>query len=571
MWEEIRLSSLGVIDEAALDLDPGLTVITGETGAGKTMVVSALNLLRGRRAESTLVRQGAKRSRVEARLDTSAIEGIADAALEAGGEVEEGSLIVGRTVSAEGRSRAFVGGASVPASVLGAISERAVAVHGQSDQNRLLRTDAQRGALDQFAGAAVADLLTEFTPAYERLRAVEREIAELTTNAQERARELDLLRFGLTEIDEVAPEAGELDALVAEEDRLANAEALVTSAHAAHVRLTGDAESAEPGADAAGLVAGAQSALDAAAGHDTELERLASRVAEIGYLIADTSAELGAYADSVEADPVRLDGVQSRRAAITALLRKYGTTVDDVLGWADDARKRSGELDGDDDRIDGLSTERDELTARLLDLGVRLRAARGEAAERLTKLVDAELTELAMPHAHVEVSVDGPGEPSAADLTPHGLDSVEIGFAANRGSPALPLNKGASGGELSRVMLALEVVLADTSTVPTLVFDEVDAGIGGKAAVEVGRRLARLARSAQVIAVTHLPQVAAFADRHYRVVKSDDGTVTTSGISMLDADARVEELSRMLAGLEGSATAEAHARELLDLATQTRH
>ncbi|UPK73193.1 DNA repair protein RecN [Nocardioidaceae bacterium SCSIO 66511] len=568
MWEEIRLSSIGVIDEAALDLDPGLTVITGETGAGKTMIVSALNLLRGRRAESTLVRQGAKRSRVEARLDTSGIDGVADAALEAGGEVEEHCLIVGRTVSAEGRSRAFVGGASVPASVLGAISERAVAVHGQSDQNRLLRAGAQRAALDQFAGTDIADLLAEYTPSYQRLRVVETEIDELTTNAQERARELDLLRFGLAEIDEVSPEPGELDSLVADEDRLANAEALVTAAHEAHVRLSGDAESAEPGADATALVAGAQAALDVVREHDSELERLAGRVAEIGYLIADTSAELGAYTDSVEVDPARLDTVQQRRAQITALLRKYGNTVEDVLAWADDARARSGELDGDDDRISGLVGEREDLTTRLLELGVRLADARRSAAERLGKLVDAELSELAMPHAHVDVAVETPDEPTAGDLTPHGLDTVEIGFAANKGADPLPLNKGASGGELSRVMLALEVVLADTSTVPTLVFDEVDAGIGGKAAVEVGRRLSRLARNAQVIAVTHLPQVAAFADRHYRVVKSDDGTVTTSGISRLDADARIEELSRMLAGLEGSATAEAHARELLELAAQ---
>ena len=568
MWNEIRLSSLGVIDEAELDLDPGLTVVTGETGAGKTMIVSALNLLRGRRAESSLVRQGASRSRVEARLDTTTLDGVADAAREAGGEVEDDALIVGRTVSAEGRSRAFVGGASVPASVLGAISEQAVAVHGQSDQNRLLRADAQRRALDQFAGEQVAKPMTEYAPAYARLREVTRQIEELTTNAQERARELDLLQFGLAEVDEVAPEPGELEALVAEEDRLAHSEALVTAAHDAHVRLTGDAESTETGADATDLVAGAQAALDQVREHDAEIDRLATRVAEIGYLMADAAAELGAYADAVEVDPARLATVQDRRAAITGLLRKYGSTVDDVLVWADEARARSEELGGDDSRIDELTAERDSLITRMLDLAVVIGDARRDAADRLSGLVDDELTELAMPHARLEVRVDRPDEPGVEELSAHGVDTVEMALAANRGSPALPLTKGASGGELSRVMLALEVVLADTSTVPTLVFDEVDAGIGGKAAVEVGRRLARLAGTAQVIAVTHLPQVAAFADRHYQVVKSDDGTVTTSGITLLEGDARVEELSRMLAGLEGSATAEAHARELLDLAAQ---
>src|SRR5699024_6427746 len=288
-------------------------------------------------------------------------------------------------------------------------------------------------------------------------------------------------------------EPGELEALIAEEDRLAHAEALVTAAHEAHVRLTGDAESTEVGADATGLVAGAQSALDQVRAHDAELDRLAGRVAESGYLLADAAAELGAYADAVEVDPARLEVVQNRRADITSLLRKYGSTVDDVLAWADDARQRSTELDGDDSRIGELSDERDALTSRLLDLAATIGAARRDAAAKLGGLVDDELAALAMPHARVEVRVDTPQAPTLEDLTPSGVDSVEIALAANRGAPALPLTKGASGGELSRVMLALEVVLADTSTVPTLVFDEVDAGIGGKAAVEVGRRLARLA------------------------------------------------------------------------------
>lgn len=566
MWEEIRLESFGVIDEAALELDPGLTVITGETGAGKTMVVSALNLLRGRRAESSLVRHGAKRSRIEARLRTAGLDGVADAALEAGGELDDDTLIVARTVSAEGRSRAFVGGASVPAGVLGGISERAVAVHGQSDQHRLLRTSAQRRAVDQFAGATVGDLLNEYLPAYDRLRRVSDQIGELTANAQERARELDLLRFGLSEVDAVEPEPGELESLLAEEDRLAHAEALATAAHTAHVRMTGDAAEADTGADATDLVSAAQAALEGVREHDAELDRIASRVAEIGYLVADVSTELGTYAESVEVDPARLQVVQERHAAISGLLRKYGSTIDDVLAWAEDARTRSSELGGDDDRIEKLAAERDQLTTQLLDLGGRLTSARRTAAERLGGLVGAELTALAMPHARLEANVEAAESPTADDLGPYGLDTVELTLAANRGSPALPLAKGASGGELSRVMLALEVVLADTTTVPTLVFDEVDAGIGGKAAVEVGRRLAALARNAQVIAVTHLPQVAAFADRHYRVVKSDDGTVTTSGIAVLDAPARVEELSRMLAGLEGSAAAEEHARELLEVA-----
>lgn len=568
MWEEIRLDSLGVIDEAAIELDPGLTVITGETGAGKTMIVSALNLLRGRRAESSLVRHGAARTRVEARLRTSGLNGVVEAAEQAGGELDDETLIVGRTVSSEGRSRAFVGGASVPAGVLGEISERAVTVHGQSDQNRLLRPAAQRTALDLFAGRPVAKLLTEYEPAYARHREVIAELEDLRTHAQERARELDLLRFGLAEIEEVAPEPGELEGLVAEEDRLANAESLAAAARTAHGLIAGEAEQADAGAAATDLVAGAGAALEPVRGHDAELEAIATRVAELGYLLADASGDLGAYADSIEVDPARLSVIQERRAAITGLLRKYGDTIDDVIAWADDARTRGADLGDDDDRIGALEAERLQLAEQLHGFAGDLGRERKAAAGRLGELVDAELGSLAMPHAHVEVRVDSPDDPQPADLGPHGADTIEFALAANRGGTALPLAKGASGGELSRVMLALEVVLAGTSTVPTLVFDEVDAGIGGKAAVEVGRRLSALARNAQVIAVTHLPQVAAFADRHYRVVKSDDGTVTTSGVSVLDAEERVEELARMLAGLEGSATAEAHARELLELAQQ---
>src|SRR5699024_6743241 len=307
----------------------------------------------------------------------------------------------------------------------------------------------------------------------------------------------------------------------------------------------------------------ARSMVDEVRSHDRRLDALGGRLDEVGFVLTDLASEMASYAQSVDVDPHRLAELQDRRAALVSLTRKYGPGLADVLAWAEDASVRASELAGEGERIDELTAELEELGGELLGLAARLTEVRRSAGTRLAHAVCAELQALAMPHATIEIAVGQPNEPDLAQLTPLGHDQAEILLAANPGAPARPLGKGASGGELSRVMLALEVVLAGRASVPTFVFDEVDAGIGGRAAVEVGRRLARLARHAQVVAVTHLPQVAAFADRHYRVVKSDDGTVTTSGVQLLDRDGRVAELSRMLAGLEGSQSAEQHAGELL--------
>ncbi len=567
MWEEIRLRRLGVIDDASLTLGPGFTAVTGETGAGKTMVVTALALLQGGRADTGLVRHGSGQARVEGTVAVDGLPEVAAMVAEAGGEVEDGSAILARTLTAEGqgRSRAHLGGASVPASVLAALGERLVTVHGQSEQHRLRQPAAQREALDRFAGDPVATLLADYRPAHTRLAQARTELADLTARERERAREADALRLGLDEIAAVNPSAGEDDALRREEDRLAHAEALQSAAAHAHAALAGDAEAAEPGADVTAQAATARSALEGVREHDPELATLADRAAELSYVAADLALDLAAYSEGVEVDPARLAAVQERRAALAALTRKYGPTVDEVLVWSEQASRRLLELESADDTIEALRTEVAALTDTLTALAPQLTAGRTAAADTLSGKVTAELADLAMPHARLRVEVRGTGS-----LGPDGADEVEILFAANPGSPDRPLAKGASGGELSRVMLALEVVLADTVDVPTFVFDEVDAGIGGRAAVEVGRRLARLARRSQVLAVTHLPQVAAFADRHYVVHKSDDGSVTTSGVLSLDSEGRVRELSRMLAGLEESTSAAAHAEELLELAERDR-
>ncbi len=574
----MRIRSLGVIDDAVVELSPGFTAVTGETGAGKTMVVTSLGLLLGGRADPALVRIGAKSAVVEGRISVGAQAPAAIRAEEAGAELDDGALLISRTLSAEGRSRAHVGGRSVPVGLLGELADDLVAVHGQTDQQGLLRPARQRQALDRYAGDAVAVPLAKYTAAHRRLRAVATELEELTTRARERSQEADLLRFGLDEIAAAEPQPGEDTDLAAEAERLGHAEALASAATAAHAALAGNPEDPE-GVDATTLVAGAHRALEAVRSHDQQLATLAERLGEIGILMADVAGELASYADGLDADPLRLAAVEERRAALNHLTRKYGEYGKDivaVLAWSEQSAARLAELDGDDDRIGELTAERDALRAELGELAQALTDARTASAERFAAAVTAELAELAMPHARVTVEIRQTEVAEDADgievggrtvaYGPAGADEVELLLAPHPGAPPRPIAKGASGGELSRVMLAVEVVFAGSDPVPTYLFDEVDAGVGGKAAVEVGRRLARLAKSAQVVVVTHLPQVAAFADRQLLVAKTNDGSVTRSGVTVLEGEERVRELSRMLAGQEDSETARAHAEELLETA-----
>ncbi|HEY1644691.1 MAG TPA: DNA repair protein RecN [Streptosporangiaceae bacterium] len=651
MLEEVRITRLGVIDDAVLEFSGGFNVVTGETGAGKTMVVTGLGLLFGGRADPSRVRPGADRAAVEGRLRVDPDGPVARQVEEAGGDLDDqgSTLLLGRSVSAEGRSRATAGGRSVPVSLLTYLSEDLVAVHGQSDQQQLLRASRQREALDRFAGPKFAGLLGSYQRAYREHQQVQAELTGLTTQARERAREADELRRGLDEVERVSPADGEDTELREEDDRLANADALHSAATSAHEALLGDPSSGSyEAADAVTLLGTARQALEAAAQHDPKLAALGTRVSEAAYLVSDVAAELASYAQSVEADPARLAAVQDRRAELARLIRAYGpgalvagevvapagaepaasaasaagadgphdgapagpdaapaaadgraaggqpaggqpagsepgdqpgsepgagqpgmtrpaSELAAVLAWARAAAARLGELDNDDDKIAELGARAAGLAETVAGLAAQLSQARTRTAERFSAEVTAELAALAMPHAALSVAVT-----PAADFGPHGADEVEIRLAAHPGSPALPLAKGASGGELSRVMLAIEVVFAGADPVPTFVFDEVDAGVGGKAAVEIGRRLARLARLAQVIVVTHLPQVAAFADTHLVVEKSDTGAVVSSGIARLDDEGRVRELSRMLAGLEDSEFGRAHAGELLAAAAAER-
>ncbi|MFL6129750.1 MAG: DNA repair protein RecN [Mycobacteriales bacterium] len=587
MLSEIRIRGLGVIEDVTLELGPGLTVVTGETGAGKTMVVTGLHLLFGGRADPARVRSGSGRAVVDGRLRLPADSPVLARARDAGAEVDEdGELLVSRAIAVEGRSRAFLGGSAVPAGLLGELAEGVLAVHGQSDQLRLLRPAEQRAALDRYAGEPVAALLDRHRAAYGRWQQLAADLADRTARVRELAREADVLRHGLAEVAAVEPRPGEDVALAAEAEKLARSDALRLAARTAHDALAGDpADPAAGAADAAALLGAARRALAHESAADPELAALEKRLDELAYLAADVAAELASYAERTDADPGRLAEVEDRRAALKALTRKYGDrdgTVEEVLGWAAEAGQRLSTLDVSEDALAALAAERDAAGAELTRLAGELSALRAEAAERFGTAVTGELAGLAMPRAAVTVELHrrpATGDTPAVELAgkrvavgPDGVDEVEVLLRPHAGAPPLPIQRGASGGELSRVMLAVEVIFAGADPVPTMVFDEVDAGVAGRAAVEVGRRLARLARDHQVLVVTHLPQVAAYADAHVLVDKADsDGTlVTKSDVRLLDEPGRVRELARMLAGLEGSELGRAHAEELLATAATDR-
>ncbi|HZD37615.1 MAG TPA: DNA repair protein RecN [Actinomycetes bacterium] len=572
MLGELRIRDLGVIDDARLEVSPGLNVLTGETGAGKTMVVDALTLLLGERADPGAVRAGKAAALVEGRLATDDDGQVAAALAAAGATDEEGEVVVARQVLAEGRSRAQLQGRMATVAAIAEVVRPLVEVHGQHEFQRLLRPSVQRELLDRFAGDKVLALREEFGAGWRRLRAVQRELDELAAAARDREREAELLRYQLEEIEAAGMRAGELAELDADSERLTNAEALREAAVVAWHLLEGDED------------AGASTALGAAARtlsgpgrHDLALGELAERASGLAVEVADLASSLRAYAEGVLADPQRLDAVQSRIAQLRDLLRKYGDDEAAVLATAERAASRLAEIEGGTVRSEALEAEASALRARLAEVGANLSARRAEAAAELAAAVQAELRDLAMPNADLRMLVEQDQDPGGLEVAgrrlaagDEGFDRVEIQLSANPGLPLRPLAKAASGGELSRVMLALRVVLAGVDRTPTLVFDEVDAGVGGRTAAAVGHRLAALARHHQVLVVTHLPQIAAYADRHFVVEKRSADGQTTTAVRTLDSGGRITELSRMLSGMEGSGLAQAHAEELLAAANAAK-
>ncbi|WP_166985721.1 DNA repair protein RecN [Canibacter zhoujuaniae] len=559
MIEELEIKDLGVIAQTTLPLGPGFTTITGETGAGKTMVVTALSLLMGARSDSSLVRSGAAQARIGGvigRLNIPAVAALVD---EAGGEIEEGELLLSRTVRAEGASRATVGGVRAPASVLSQLAQHLFCLHGQSDQLRLRSQTEQRETLDRFGGSAIGEALTKYISAYERLSALQQEVSEIAENRAARCREAEQLRAEINEISAVDPQENETAEVTALVEKLAHAEQLRAAVAGAANALSGD-DSGADSVDALSILSIAIEQVREGAHIDSTL---ADSLNELESVLAQTQSvarDLFAYGADLEAGgPAELAAAQQRLADLKQLERNYGPELSDVLAYFAAANDRLLLLDQDDDRLAILESELNTAREDHAAAATELSELRSTAAARLSQLVTAELKHLALPEAALEISV-APREAGS-----HGADEVLFLLRSHQGATPAPLARAASGGELSRIMLAIEVVLAGTDPVPTFVFDEIDAGIGGAAAIEVGRRLKKLSQTAQVIVVTHLPQVAAFADNHLRVLKDSAGGYTESSCQQLVGEEREKEIARLLSGLTDSDSAREHARELLDM------
>ncbi len=583
MLSEIRIGSLGAISAATAEFDRGLTVLTGETGTGKTMVVTGLHLLGGARADPTRVRSGAPRASVEGRFSTAELDTATaaqiDEILDSSGadRDDDGSVIALRTVSRDGPSRAYLGGRSVPAKSLTTFTTGLLTLHGQNDQLRLMRPEQQRAALDRFA--AVDAKLERYRKLRDQWQVARRDLVDRTNRARELAQEADRLKFALTEIDSVDPGPGEDESLVADIRRLSELDALREAVAGARAALTGSVDDVSDGqpSSATDTLGRAVALLEST--DDSALSALAGQLADALTVVGDVARELGGFLGDLPDDASALETKLARQAELRSLTRKYAADVDGVRAWAQQSRERLAQLDVSEDALAGLARRVEELAGQVAGAALELSKARTKAAKGLAKALTAELAGLAMAQADFTVAVS-PMPARDDDSAPlrlpsgelvhaggEGIDLVEFGFTAHRGTDVLPLNKSASGGELSRVMLALEVVLAASAEGTTMVFDEVDAGVGGRAAVQIGRRLARLARTHQVIVVTHLPQVAAYADSHLVVDSAGSGA---SEVRRLDTEQRVAELARMLAGLGESDTGRAHARELLEAAEQER-
>lgn len=551
MIETLSIRSLGVISAAQLELQPGFTAITGETGAGKTMLLTGLGLLLGERADSSVVRSGEKQLLVEGRIISSDPQ-LQEKLAELGAEVSGGEILINRTVSTDGRSRAAIGGASVPISTLNAVAQELVTVHGQSEQIRLKSIAKQREALDQFGGEKLSAALNGYTLLYGQFRELEQRLARMRSSSEQDSFKISKLTEQIADLERLEPKLGELVTISEQLTRLSNVEGLRLAASEAHELLAGEE------LDARSQIGRAKRILESSS--DSKLREIADLAAEATGLINEIALQLSTYLSDLEADPQTLDQLQRRKAELVALERKYGLSIDELSEQLPSLQAQLLDLDSSEEQIEKLEVQLAAMESQLAAAAKNLSQERKKAAKELSKRVSDELSQLAMGDAQLEISI---GE--LVEFEASGADRVEFLLANRSGAEPRPLAKGASGGELSRIMLAIELVLAGKSPLPTMIFDEVDAGVGGGAAVELGRRLRELAKSTQVIVVTHLPQVAAFADHQIRIFKDSTGGVSASSVSVLNQIEREQELARMLSGNSDSEIALSHAKELLQL------
>ena len=557
--EEITIRSIGVIDSSTLEISKGLTVLSGETGAGKTMILTALNLILGGKADSSLVRKGAERLVASGRFSIpKAQEILFEDAL-----IEDGELIVVRTVAADGKSKATTNGVSATASTLASFGENLVEVHGQAANHTITKSSRQRELLDRFA---VIDL-DRYQLALANYHDMKDRIAALKKSIAAKDKELAELKDFAQEFSALNPASGEFVEIDSEIARLSSVEELRAATQLASAAI----EDEEAGSLTS--LGSARRSLESARSKDRLLEEIYQQLSESFFLLADAQSALNSYISRLEADPARLDYLQQRKSQLNALVKKFGGAkgIDEEMASLAMRYKNSSDaiadLEGGDARLRELEKELVAIKKTLLSEAKKVSDSRTDAAVNLSTLVTREIQQLSMPHATFVTAVESAdySAPKESDFTSQGCDEISMFIQGHKDAPLVPLAKGASGGEMSRVMLALEVVIASTHPIGTYVFDEVDAGVGGKAAIEVGRRLHQLAQHAQVIVVTHLPQVAAWADSHFVVTKNNDGTVSQSDVRQVTGEDRIEEVARMLAGLENSASAREHATELLSL------
>lgn len=565
--EEISIRNLGIIDQSTLELGNGLNVLTGETGAGKTMILTALALVLGGKSDSALVRTGTERLTASAQFSLPAVTAdLQEIAESSGTDISDGSLILTRTVNSDGKSKAVAGGTTVPATTLANFADQLVEIHGQAANHQIVKAARQRELLDRYAGDKLSKALTSYQSVFVSYNDLKARIKAALDSASKRDREIGELEEFLLAWQKLKAVRGEYSEITNQIARLSSVEDLRAASAGANEAVSDEASGALT------VLGAARRFLDLAKGKDSKLDDIASSIAEGFYLIDDAARELSSYLTALEADPGKLDSLQSRKAEINSFLKRYGSSIsadEDLVALAaraKGAKEAIADLNGGEDRIRELQTELAGIKKELLTKAKSLTEIRTAASLTLAKEVTTEIAALAMPHTVFSIAIttaDYNGSLKESDFTILGCDEIAMQIQGHAGAPLIALGKGASGGEMSRIMLALEVVLAQTHPVGTYIFDEVDAGVGGKAAIEVGRRLAALAKHTQVIVVTHLPQVAAWADTHFVVKKSSDGSISQSDVTKLEDKARVEEIARMLAGLEGSASAQEHAAELL--------
>ncbi len=564
--EELSIKGLGVIDNATVEFSPGLNVLTGETGAGKTMVLTALSLVLGGKSDSDLVRAGCERLQVTGRflLPDSPSAELKKIVEEFDPEIEENSILLGRTVSKDGKSRALLSGAPTTASALANFGNELIEIHGQHGAISLLKEVRQRELLDQFIGTPIIELLEDYRKSLSEYKSLQAKLKDLQKSKDDRESEISELESLTTDAKKLSPKPGELAEIDQEIELLSRVEQIRIALNEALTALADEESGVSNGLNLA------RRSLNLIADIDQKLGKISEVVEGAYFQVSDAASEITSFLDSLTADPERLEAMQLRKSALRAFAKRFGegTNIDEqfetAIARAKGAHERLRDISGGAERITELENEIKEKREQTLDLALRISQLRSKEAKRLSKEVTEEIHQLAMPSAQFKVEVIKDDNENIS-FTDWGIDRVEMLFSSHNGGAFLPISKSASGGELSRVMLALEVVVASKFPLGTYLFDEVDAGIGGKAALEVGKRLKKLAENAQVIVVTHLPQVAIWADRHLLVVKDSNGAITQSSISVLTDTDLESEIARMLSGLEDSEHAQEHSRELLDL------